>query len=50
MFSGGIPDIERYAVASVGVMRVADGFVAASPVGVEKRYVFFGDETPEGFS
>lgn len=50
LFSGGIPDIERYAVASVGFKRVADGFVAVSPVGFEKRDVFFGDEAAEGFS
>lgn len=40
LFSGGIPDIERYAVAPVGFKRVADGFVAVSPVGFEKRDVF----------
>lgn len=50
LFSGGIPDIERYAVAPVGFKRVADGSVAVSPVGFEKRDIFFGDEATEGFS
>ena len=50
LFSGGIPDIERYAVASVGVKRVADGFVAVRTVCFEQREFFFGDYAAECFS